>query len=416
MKEISIDSLDHFKNIFQDCNINFLIGSGLSTPYFSTLGNIEIWLTELEDKFNDDEISLKRYNYLKASIYKIYFDVAIKNNRNLIRFNKDVEEYADIRTKDDEKVKLKKKLINTYLSYKVFLKSLNNILYERRSNTVSKQVNIFTTNIDVFVEKIFEDLDLQFNDGFNGIFKKKFSLSNFKKSFYQKSLQYDNLSEIPVFNLLKLHGSVTWKKFNGSIIFSSTALFKNLEIALSKKELLEIKKLDNDVWDKYQRSITLNEMIDKIKVEFKKDADLPEVEDLIAEYDLLQIVNPTKEKFRDTTFNKNYYELLRLYANELEKENTVLFVLGFSMADEHIREITKRALKSNPTLKIFIISYSIGAKDIRNNFLLDGTNIDNYQNIEIVSPEDEFDLRKFNEQILMPILKEVELSKTSKFQ
>lgn len=36
-----------WQNIVQDCNLNFLIGSGLSNPFFGTLGNIEIWLTEL---------------------------------------------------------------------------------------------------------------------------------------------------------------------------------------------------------------------------------------------------------------------------------------------------------------------------------------------------------------------------------
>src|SRR5699024_4497086 len=66
------------------------------------------------------------------------------------------------------------------------------------------------------------------------------------------------------------------------------------------------------------------------------------------------VINPTKDKFRDTTSNFYFYELLRMYANHLEKENSVLFVLGFSFADEHIKEITKRVLKSNPTLLIVI--------------------------------------------------------------
>ena len=37
------------------------------------------------------------------------------------------------------------------------------------------------------------------------------------------------------------------------------------------------------------------------------------------------------------------------------KENSVLFVTGFSFADEHLKEITQRVLQSNPTL---IIPYS----------------------------------------------------------
>lgn len=413
MEHINRDSLDHFKNIFQDCNINFLIGSGLSVPYFSTLGKIEIWLTDLEESFTDGLINFEQYNYLKASIYKIYFDVAIKNNGEIIRFKENFDDYVKVNPKDDEKTQLYQKLKNTYLSYKIFFKSLNSLLYERRSNTVTKQVNIFTTNVDVFVEKIFEDLDIQFNDGFSGIFKKIFSLSNFKKSFYQKSLQYDNISEIPVFNLLKLHGSVTWKKDKGSILFSTLRVLKEIKLELDKIELLDISEIADEVWEEEEREPELQDFIDKIEEDFEDGNNIPDVQQFVDKYDELQIVNPTKEKFRDTTFNKNYYELLRLYANELEKENTILFVLGFSMADEHIREITKRAIKSNPTLKIFIVSYSKEAQDIKNNFRSDGIDIRNYQNVEILNPEDNFDLRQFNEKVMIPILKEVELHKTN---
>jgi hypothetical protein len=54
------------------------------------------------------------------------------------------------------------------------------------------------------------------------------------------------------------------------------------------------------------------------------------------------IVNPSKKKFEDTVLNETHYDLLRIYNNELEKENGVLFVMGFSFADEHIRELTLR--------------------------------------------------------------------------
>ena len=46
-----------------------------------------------------------------------------------------------------------------------------------------------------------------------------------------------------------------------------------------------------------------------------------------------------------------------MYSNELEKENTALFALGFSFADEHIQEITLRSANSNPTLGVFIVAY-----------------------------------------------------------
>lgn len=47
-----------------------------------------------------------------------------------------------------------------------------------------------------------------------------------------------------------------------------------------------------------------------------------------------------------------------MYANALEKENTLLFAAGFSFADEHIASITKRAADVNPTLQIIVFAYN----------------------------------------------------------
>src|SRR5258708_3393899 len=101
-------------------------------------------------------------------------------------------------------------------------------------------------------------------------------------------------------------------------------------------------------------------------------------------YDRLAIVNPTKAKFMQTILNQTHYELLRIYSNELEKENTVLVVAGFSFADEHIREITLRAANSNPTLLIYVIAYdSAAAAEIAARFPAAGVKNDN---IFIVKP------------------------------
>ena len=51
-----------------------------------------------------------------------------------------------------------------------------------------------------------------------------------------------------------------------------------------------------------------------------------------------------------------YYGLLRIYANELDKENTLLIAEGFSFEDEHILDITQRGLK-NPALTLIIFCW-----------------------------------------------------------
>jgi hypothetical protein len=48
------------------------------------------------------------------------------------------------------------------------------------------------------------------------------------------SLHYKNTSEIPVFNLLKLHGSVNWKKENENIVLSDFLEFHEAQEILGK--------------------------------------------------------------------------------------------------------------------------------------------------------------------------------------
>ncbi len=297
--------INKIKKTIASANINFLIGSGLSHPFLEILSGIESRLTAETDSTKIKEIK------------KEYFEKSISKNSELIK----------TLSNDGEAV------LN---HYKEFYKLVNQVVLKRESTLLSKQVNIFTTNIDLFSEIALENTGIEFNDGFHGRFKPKYDVGNFKKSYYKTSLHYENTSEIPVFNILKLHGSVSWKSKENSIL------------------------LDRDL---------------KILNETKKD---------FKNFDKLMIVNPTKKKFEDTILNQTYYDLLRIYTNELEKENSVLFVLGFSFADEHIRDLTLRVANTNPTLKIYILSYE-QSKTKEYQKLEDAKN----KNVEIILPKDE---------------------------
>lgn len=313
------------KDIIQGCNINFLLGSGLSFPFLKTLGNIEILLTELEARNLADE----KKKLIRASLYKCFFDGVISKNANILE--------GDIAAKA------------VLGNYKSFLQIWNSILLRRKNSILSKEVNIFTTNVDIFLDKALEDLSLEYNDGFNGRFKPSFSLSNFKKSRFKKSLHYDNTAEIPVFNLLKLHGSLSWESERDEIIFCRD-LHRIKEIAAISIGAEHIIEVNDDATLESLEVAADGKTFDAATGSF------------INEYEKLLIVNPTKEKFKDTLLKETHYEQLRLYSNELEKENTVLYVMGFSFADEHIREITIRAANSNPTLLINVIAYNTEAK------------------------------------------------------
>lgn len=374
---------DKIKDTIQDCNINFLLGSGLSLPYLKTLGNIEVLLNDLETRELDVDVK----KIIRASLYKKYFDEVIGKNPQIL------EPDAAVNT-----------VLEQYHTF--FLKSLNSILLKRKVTILSKEVNLFTTNVDIFLEKALEDLNLEYNDGFNGRFKPRFSLSNFKKSHFKKSLHYDNTAELPVFNLLKLHGSLSWEINDKDVMFSS-GLKHVKEVASKTISADHILSIPDDATIE-----TLVTAVDGKTPDASTDAFMEAYEKLLI------VVNPTKEKFKHTLMNQTYYELLRLYSNELEKENTVLFVMGFSFADEHICDITLRAANSNPTLMIYAIAHSSKAKtEIEERF---GKNNIKNNNIEIIAPEQEeaeggvktdkfkYNFPNINKEILGVVLEKVE--------
>ena len=391
------DLIEEYRLIdrIQDSNINFLFGSGMSAGYLEILGNIENLLTELDKKVFDDQ---KQKDLIRASILNKYFEGVIQKNIDIL----------DESTRNPD-------LNSTLNSYKNFFKTINQLILLRRNKLLSKQVNIYTTNIDIFLEKSLEFTRLEFNDGFGKGFKPKYDLSNFKKSIFQKSLHFDNSSEIPVFNILKIHGSLTWEYEKENIYFDSTLKQTKMVKITSKSDLIEVVTEDSTS----NKKDDLGSLIAKIPA---STIDETKFASFLEEYDKLSIVNPTKGKFQQTVLDQKYYDLLRIYANELERENTLLFVMGFSFADEHIRDLTIRVANSNPTLMIYIFARSSNSKNKLEKILDIENNVKN-KNIVIVSPtqseqddksfEDDFsyDFDNINAKIFMQILNKIKEQK-----
>ena len=372
----------------QDSNINFLFGSGMSAGYLEILGNIENLLTELDKEVFADQ---KQKDLIRASILNKYFEDVIEKNINILDYSSlEPEVILSIQWTLD--------------SYRNFFKTINQLILLRRNKLLSKQVNIFTTNIDVFLERAIEQVGLESNDGFGKGFKPKYDLSNFKKSIFQKSLHFDNSSEIPVFNILKIHGSLTWKRENENIYFDSTLEQIKKVQTIKRRSLLSVD--------------TSKDTIASLKIKLPKRINIRNFSTFLDEYDKLSIVNPTKGKFQQTVLDQKYYDLLRIYANELEKENTLLFVMGFSFADEHIRDLTIRVANSNPTLMIYVFAFDKKSRRRLNCILGLYRNKIKNNNIKIISPnrieehekyKDEFQYTfdQINERVFKPILEKI---------
>lgn len=337
-------------------NINFLIGSGASFPIFKTL-----FLGEnkpsFEELISSEQISEENKKVLYYFYYRDWILPMINNN------------YEDY----DSKVK------NNYLKFiRFIILTLSNQGFDR-----PKRANIFTTNYDLLFEDTFEEVineytNCLFNDGSMGFINKFLNPAWYNLVISQAGYNDNYKREIPTINLLKMHGSVSWKKD------------KNNRIKVSYKEtkdinnIKELEKLDfiNDVISNLDDNYNLEKLnteLDKISNNIKKELD-----DFYEKYKQLAIINPNKWKFHDTVFEQHYYQLIRNFSYELEKDNSILIVFAFSFADEHILEIFKRIL-SNPNLEVIIITFNKSSKEEIK------TRIGNFNNISYYPLDKELD-------------------------
>lgn len=322
-------TLDILRNFIQSSHINFLYGSGVSRPYLATLGNIEKWLTVLAEDTGDEAYK----EVIEASLYKAYCDGVILKNQYL--------SFAS-----DEK------FLNTKSAYAEFFSICNELMNKRNSQLLSKQINLFTTNIDLLVEETLSKSGIELNDGFRGTIKPVYNESNFQISLSKASMQFHKQSEVPMFNLIKVHGAVNWIEQDGVIISDTLPLWE-IEHAL--------KKIDKDFFVNLQNADKTEKTFDEVKTEADGIAlMIPDdaYKDFFEAYNKIVMINPTKEKFKTSVLDYHFYELMRIYSNALERENSILFVMGFSFADEHIAQITKRAADTNPTLQVIVFAYS----------------------------------------------------------
>lgn len=332
-------TLDILRNFIQSSHINFLYGSGVSRPYLATLGNIENWLTKL----TEDDSNEPYKEVIKASLYKAYCDGVIVKNLYLPSSDNLLRQTTD--------------------TYKKFLLICNELMNKRNPQLLNKQVNLFTTNIDLLVEEAMSNSGIEINDGFRGTIKPVYNESNFQISISKSSLHFHKQSEVPMFNLIKVHGAVNWVVKDKDDVDKKNFIESDILQMHYIDEAL--RKIDEKYFvDLYKKDVN-GKSTEKNFEEVKQEAEviakgLPDniYKNFFEQYNKIVVVNPTKEKFKTSVLDYHFYELMRIYSNALERENSLLFVMGFSFADEHIAQITKRAADTNPTLQIIVFAYS----------------------------------------------------------
>lgn len=335
-------------------SINFLIGAGASAGVVPTL-----WIEAIGKSF-EEILSSSDYNSEQINVlYYLWFTLWIR------------------KTRIEEELVENREILDKYYNFvDNLVKIINNEGYDK-----PKRVNIFTTNYDTFFELSFDNHSNKnrlsyFNDGSRGFLKQYVSTEDFYLNISHTGMSDNFQRSIPVVNLIKLHGSVTWQKDNERIRVSLNNEIFNTLIDKSEALNLFITGLGNEnPSDQYLTdNFTINNFEKYLSKNLFSENDLIEGVDRLIElnaiefeefkeiYDTLPIVSPTKRKFHETVFQQHYYQMLRLLSFELERKNSVLIVFGFSFADEHILEIVRRSMV-NPNLKIYIISFDKKSQD-----------------------------------------------------
>ena len=336
---LSEDYKSILKNLFSGCRVNFLLGAGFSANLLGILNNNEIVFEAVQKYQAKNEDEREKLTILSAFLYWSFFVRCIEP------ISSKVSSYA-----------------TSFEPYKKFGDIVYRIFAERGNPALDRQFNIFTTNYDPIIELIFDHSPCICNDGFEGRIEPRFSTDNYSKTYYRQAVFSNRKAEIPSVNLLKIHGSVTWSEdiIWGGIEYQQYAT----QIRNFSKNYLPL--FDASIMAKIDAHFTADNVADaekQIETLFTDsvfDSLLGKESDYCSFIDHYKmsflIVNPTKGKFGDTLLNKNYYELLRIFSNELEKENSLLVVNGFSFRDEHILDLVKRSMV-NPSLKILIFAY-----------------------------------------------------------
>lgn len=197
--------------------------------------------------------------------------------------------------------------LNTDYSYDSTLMKHGAIL-----NILSKKVkvpnklSIVTTNYDVLFEEAAAEEGYVVFDGFTFLSNPTFDANMFDWNLIKEVPNLKTKEVIyqdKIFNLIKIHGSLTWEKQEtGSIVRKDSSLIK-------------------------QGSDTV-------------------------------MIFPSSNKYAQS-YQEPYFDLFTKFQELLKRQNTLLITSGFSFADNHITKMITQAIKSNSGLTTLVSDYNI---------------------------------------------------------
>ena len=305
---------DKIKEFFNMKNVNFLFGSGTSSPAIPVMKGLlkairESKLTDKEKEVFEQIAEVKNDNIeeILGTLYsqKAYLEGIGDSGsaeKNLCQglIDKIESVIYDNLTPDlvpEHIAEASKQVLDHYR--RLYSKVTN------RNKDLSR-INVFTTNNDLFNETALDSLNIHYINGFSGGLKKYFNPAFFNYTF-SKRMDTSLEKFEPVNNMVylyKIHGSVNWIEDSS-----------NANSYFNIRELTEVEK----------------------------------------DYNGKAMIYPTPLK-QNKSLGSPYVDLFREFQHKLLEPNSVLFVIGYSFNDEHINDIIYRSLVTNSSLILCIVN------------------------------------------------------------
>lgn len=291
-------------------NIHFLFGSGTSagTTDSPAIPTMKDFIAKIEQKLKDKQQQLGSFKKLKENNNENLEDILgiLYSKRDYQLGVKEEDKATDDLIKIIEETIFEE--INIDFSKTSCLEVVNTYktFYQKvtyRNKDLSR-VNIFTTNNDLFNERVLDNLNINYNNGFGGGLERFFNPARFGYTFSKKietSIEkYEALDNM--IYLYKLHGSINWIEKKGN------SLFNIQEIDIRHKD------------SKPSESVLI-------------------------------YPNPLKQS---KSLSSPYTDIIREFQKKLLLQNSVLFIIGYSFSDDHLNNIIYQALSSNSSISIVI--------------------------------------------------------------
>ncbi|QTP14572.1 SIR2 family protein [Serratia symbiotica] len=282
-------------------HLSFFAGSGTSLGVVGGPSMWDLWRYSMLD--NPEETGSGEISEIaKAVCEKVkYFET---ENPNIEHFLSNCESYLTFH--DDMEVsnflyKVRGIILDKCHSFikdeRSDLSSYRNLLQKMaRRRARDPRLKVFTTNYDLTFESSASELGMMVIDGLSYTGKRRFDGKYFNYDVVKRNDNEHDFVE-GVFQLLKLHGSVSWMR------------------------------KENQVY-----------------------------EDLNASPENACLIYPAKGKYQQA-FIQPHLELLSRFLDSLRKENNCLVISGFGFNDDHLSEPIYSAVKSNPSMKLIIVDF-----------------------------------------------------------